>query len=351
MMRKNSRKLHLGNIQIGGDAPISVQSMTKTDTRNVNETIAQIKKLESAGCEIIRVAVPDDDSASVLKSIIRSINIPLIADIHFDHRLAIKAMENGAHGIRINPGNIGNLEKVEKIIEVAKYYDSVIRIGVNSGSIDKKIAKEYRFSATALVKSALGYISFFEKKDFYNIKLSLKSTDVKTTVDAYKMISKEVDYPLHLGITEAGSAFSGAIKSSIGIGILLYLGIGDTIRVSLTADPVEEVKVGWEILKSLGLREKGPRIISCPTCGRVGIDIIKLSSAIEYELAHMDNPITVAVMGCIVNGPGEAKQADYGISGGGGEGVIFKKGKIVKKVMENEILEQFLNMLKEDGIK
>ncbi|WP_188020333.1 flavodoxin-dependent (E)-4-hydroxy-3-methylbut-2-enyl-diphosphate synthase [Deferribacter autotrophicus] len=347
-MRRVTKEITLGNLKIGGKNPITVQSMTNTDTRDVESTLAQIKRLEEVGCEIIRVAVVDEEAARCIKRIKDAIKIPLIADIHFDYRLAILSMENGADGIRINPGNIGSEDKVRKVIDAAKIHNVAIRIGVNSGSLEKEFREKYGVCARAMVESALKYMRFFEKERFYNMKFSLKGSDVMTTIEAYREFSKISDYPLHLGVTEAGTLFSGTMKSAVGIGTLLAEGIGDTIRVSLTADPVEEVKVGFEILKALGLRDRGAEIISCPTCGRCEIDLMDLASKVENELAKLDKKVTVAVMGCVVNGPGEAREADYGIAGGRGVGIIFKKGRVLKKVKEEELLEEFLKIIKEE---
>ncbi|MGA1846679.1 flavodoxin-dependent (E)-4-hydroxy-3-methylbut-2-enyl-diphosphate synthase [Deferribacter abyssi] len=347
-MRRVTKEITLGNLKIGGKNPITVQSMTNTDTRDVESTLAQIKRLEEVGCEIIRVAVVDEEAARCIKRIKDAIKIPLIADIHFDYRLAILSMENGADGIRINPGNIGSEDKVRKVIDAAKIHSVAIRIGVNSGSLEKGFREKYGVCAKAMVESALKYMRFFEKERFYNMKFSLKGSDVVTTIEAYREFSTISDYPLHLGVTEAGTLFSGTVKSAVGIGALLAEGIGDTIRVSLTADPVEEVKVGFEILKALGLRDRGAEIISCPTCGRCEIDLMDLVSKVENELAKLDKKVTVAVMGCVVNGPGEAREADYGIAGGRGVGIIFKKGRVLKKVKEEELLEEFLKIIKEE---
>lgn len=347
-MRKKTKVIKLGNLKIGGDNPITVQSMTNTDTRDIEATINQIKSLESAGCEIIRVAVVDEEAAKSIRFIKDKIKIPLIADIHFDYRLAILSMENGADGIRINPGNIGKAEYVKKVIDAAKMHDVAIRIGVNSGSLEKELKSKYGVSAKAMVESALKYQQFFEDKGFENMKFSLKASNVMMTIEAYREFSKRSDYPLHLGVTEAGTFFSGTIKSAVGIGTLLAEGIGDTLRVSLTADPVEEVRVGFEILKALGLRERGVDIVSCPTCGRCEINLVELAKKVEKALVVFDKKISVAVMGCPVNGPGEAREADYGIAGGRGVGIIFKKGKVVKKVKEEDLLDEFLKILNED---
>lgn len=343
MYRKNTKKIKIGNIYIGGDSPITVQSMTNTDTRDIEATVKQIHELEEMKCDIIRCAVPDMNSACAIKEIVKRIQIPLVADIHFDYRLAIKAIESGAQGLRINPGNIGNEEKVKLIVESAKQRNIPIRIGVNSGSLEKDILKRYgKVCPEALVESAIRHVNILEKLDFFNIVISIKSSDVMDTIKSYRLMSERADYPLHLGVTEAGTLFSGTVKSCVGIGMLLAEGIGDTIRVSLTGDVTDEVKVGREILKSLGLVKGGVNLISCPTCGRTQINLIDIAKKAEEKLAECDKDIKVAVMGCVVNGPGEAKEADIGIAGGKGEGLIFKKGVIIKKVKEEELLNELL---------
>lgn len=342
--RRKTIKIKCGRLNIGGDAPISVQSMTNTDTRNIHATVSQIKNLEKAGCELVRVAVPDMEAAEAIKKIKEEISIPLVADIHFDYRLALKAIDNGIDKLRINPGNIGNHDRVKLIVSKAQEKNIPIRIGVNSGSLDKKILDKYNgITPSGLVESALEHIRILEDLNFYNIIISLKSSDIKMTFDAYNLLAKSVDYPFHIGITEAGTLWRGTIKSSIGIGSLLLNGLGDTIRVSLTGDPIEEVKVGKEILHSLSLRQFGINFISCPTCGRCNINLENLASSLENKVSHINKPITVAVMGCAVNGPGEAKEADIGIAGGKNSGLIFKKGKIIKKVKEDEILDVLLS--------
>lgn len=353
-MRKITREVKIGNKKIGGNNPILVQSMTNTDTRDIEKTIEQIKRLEDYGCDIIRVAVPDMEAAEAIKEIKKNINIPLVADIHFDYRLAIKSIENGADKIRINPGNIGRQENIKKVVEIAKEKGIPIRIGVNSGSLEKEILHKYKgVTAEAVVESALKNVLILEKLGFYDIVISLKTTNVPLTIEAYKFASSKVDYPLHVGITEAGTIEAGTIKSAVGIGTLLYLGIGDTIRVSLTGDPVHEVRVGRQILRSLGLLKEGVEIISCPTCGRTKIDLINLAEEVEKRTKNIKKPLKVAVMGCVVNGPGEAKEADIGIAGGDGEGVIFKKGKVYKKVKEEELIEELMReiekLLEEDS--
>jgi (E)-4-hydroxy-3-methylbut-2-enyl-diphosphate synthase len=345
--RRKTRKIKVGNIWIGGDAPISVQTMTNTDTRDTDATIAQILSLEKAGCDIVRIAVPDKAAAETIPRIKQVIEIPLIADIHFDYRLAISAIEKGADAIRINPGNIGGRQKVQAVVLAAKNAHIPIRIGVNAGSLEKEIKDRYGISAKALCKSALHHIKHFEDIGFYDIKISLKASSVPLTIKTYRMMANLVDYPFHLGITEAGTLFSGTIRSAIGIGTLLAEGIGDTIRVSLTADPIEEVKVGIEILKSLGLR-KGPTVISCPTCGRTEIDVIRIAKRVEDALQKLNikEDITVAIMGCVVNGPGEAQAADIGIAGGKGQALLFRKGEIIKKLHEKDIVPELINEIK-----
>ena len=347
MRRRKTKKVWVGKVAIGGGAPISVQSMTKTDTRDVSSTIRQIKKLEKAGCEIIRVAVPDMESTNALPQIKKNINIPLVADIHFDYRLALKAIESGVDKLRINPGNIGAKWKVEQIVKAAEERKIPIRIGVNAGSVPRDLLAKYKkASPQALVEAAIRQIRILEDIDFNDIVISVKAFDVPTTIQAYELISQKVDYPLHLGITEAGLPQAGSIRSALGIGLLLAQGIGDTIRVSLTGDPVEEVRVGYEILKSLNLREYGPTIISCPTCGRCEIDLIPMVKGVEKGMKNIKVPITVAVMGCVVNGPGEARYADVGIAGGKGYGLLFRKGKIIGKVKEKDLVKALLNEVK-----
>jgi len=343
-VRKSTKLINVGGVPIGGSASIAVQSMTNTDTSNVNATVAQIERLQNVGCEIIRVAVPDDDAAMCLRTIKERISIPLIADIHFRHDLAIKAMEQGVDGLRINPGNIGSHEKLSKIIELAKKKSIPVRIGVNAGSLEKDILKKFGHpTPDALVESALRNIELVENLGFKEMKISVKASDVSEMISAYRLLSEKVDYPLHLGVTEAGTLLSGAIKSSIGIGTLLSEGIGDTIRVSLTADVVQEIRAAYEILANLGLRKRPfPEIISCPTCGRVQIDLVGLASRIERRLEGVHVPIKIAVMGCIVNGPGEAKEADLGVAGGDGKGVIFCKGEAVRTCLESEIEDELM---------
>ena len=340
--RKKTRQIRVGPVTIGGNAPISVQSMTKTDTRDVRATLAQIGRLTAAGCEIVRVAVPDEAAADALPQIVTGSAIPVIADIHFHQKLALAAIKAGVAGLRINPGNIGGLQKLSAIVMQAREKEISIRIGVNSGSLEKDLRKKYGSpSAAALVESALRNIELFERLSFRDIKISIKSPDVRSTVEAYRLLSQKTSYPLHIGVTEAGTAFSGTIKSAVGLGILLSEGIGDTLRVSLTADPVEEVRVGFEILKALGLRQRGPEIISCPTCGRCQIDVAAIARDIEERLAAIKQPLKIAVMGCEVNGPGEAREADIGIAGSRKQGVLFKKGVIIKKCPSRALLREF----------
>ena len=333
----------VGTTAVGGGSPITVQSMTNTDTRMVEETVAQIERLEAAGCELIRVAVVDMEAAAALQAIRDRIHIPLIADIHFDHRLAVASMENGAQAIRINPGNIGGARKLAKVIDAAKVHKVPIRVGVNSGSLEKDILKKYGHpTPEALTESALRNVELLEKLGFYEIKISIKSSDPLTTVESYRLLAARCDYPLHLGVTEAGGLIAGTVKSSVALGILLHEGIGDTFRISLTRDPVEEVRVGYEILRALNIRRRGPELISCPTCGRCQVNLFNLADEVERHIQRMETPLKIAVMGCVVNGPGEAKEADIGVAGGKGVGIIFKKGKLYKKVAEKELLDVFL---------
>ncbi|MCK5517332.1 MAG: flavodoxin-dependent (E)-4-hydroxy-3-methylbut-2-enyl-diphosphate synthase [Desulfobulbaceae bacterium] len=350
IVRRQTKKIRVGNVAIGGDSPISVQSMTNTNTADIEATVAQIRKLEDAGCEIVRVAVPDQEAAVAVRAIRDGITIPLIADIHFDARLAVKAMESGADGIRINPGNLGGEEKVAKVVDAALCHRVPIRVGVNSGSIEKDLLKKYGFptahNTDSLIESAMRNVRLLEKSGFHDIKISIKSTDVLTTVNGYTQLSKLTDYPLHLGVTEAGGLIAGTVKSSVALGLLLSRGIGDTFRVSLTRDPVEEVRVGFELLRSLKIRQRGPELISCPTCGRTRIDLFSLAEKVEALVQTMEAPLKVAVMGCVVNGPGEAREADIGVAGGNGVGIIFKKGEIWKKVAEKELIDVFMSELK-----
>lgn len=344
-----SRIVKVGNLLIGGGNPVVIQSMTNTTTSNVEATVAQIKKLESAGCQMVRMTINNEEAAKAIGEIKKRVNIPLCADIHFDYKLALLAIENGIDKLRINPGNIGSDENIKAVVEKAKERNIPIRIGVNSGSIEKHILEKYgKPTADGMVESAMYHINLLEKNGFEDIVISLKASNVKMMVDAYRKISKLVDYPLHLGVTEAGTAFQGTVKSAIGIGSLLVDGIGDTIRVSLTEDPVEEIKVAKEILKVLGLIDAGVEIVSCPTCGRTEIDLIGLAKKVEKEFENEKRKIKIAVMGCVVNGPGEAREADYGVAGGKGVGVLFKKGQVVKKVDESEILIELKKLIMED---
>ncbi|NLM10503.1 MAG: flavodoxin-dependent (E)-4-hydroxy-3-methylbut-2-enyl-diphosphate synthase [Clostridiaceae bacterium] len=344
IFRKITRKIRVGNVYIGGDAPITVQSMTNTKTSDVRATVEQIKKLEEAGCDIVRFAIPDMQSALAIEEIKRKISVPVVADIHFDYRLAITAMEKGADKVRINPGNIGSEDRVKSVISCAKERRIPIRIGVNSGSLDKELLDKYSgVTPEALVESALKHVSILERLNFYDIVISLKATNVPLTIAAYKLMSEKVSYPLHIGVTEAGTVYNGTIKSAVGIGALLANGIGDTLRVSLTGDPAEEIKAGKAILKSLGLYNRGAELISCPTCGRTKINLIAIAEQVEKALENVEKPIKVAVMGCAVNGPGEAREADIGIAGGDGCALLFKKGKILRKIPEDRIIEELMN--------
>ncbi|HHV72617.1 MAG TPA: flavodoxin-dependent (E)-4-hydroxy-3-methylbut-2-enyl-diphosphate synthase [Clostridia bacterium] len=341
--RRKTRVVSVGGIFIGGNYPITVQSMTNTDTRKIEDTVKQIKNLEKEGCDLVRVAVPDMSAALALNQIKEQIKIPLIADVHFDYRLALEAIKQGVDGLRINPGNIGSKDKIKMVIEAAQKKNIPIRIGVNAGSLEKRLAKNKKASiAELMVESALNQVEICEEMGFFNLLVSLKASDILTTVEAYRLIAKNTDLPLHLGITEAGTVWAGTIKSAIGIGALLLDGIGDTIRVSLTGDPIEEVRVGKQILKSLGLKNEGINFISCPTCGRCEINLINLAKEAEEALKHIKEPLTIAIMGCAVNGPGEAKGADLGIAGGKGEGLLFKHGQIIKRVAENRLLDALL---------
>jgi (E)-4-hydroxy-3-methylbut-2-enyl-diphosphate synthase len=346
IQRAPTRKVMIGGTAIGGQAPITVQSMTSTDTRDIGATVRQIKSLARAGCEIVRVAVPDQQAANGLGKIKAAITIPLVADIHFDHRLALIALEQGVDKIRINPGNIGSAIKVKSVVERAREKQVPIRVGVNAGSLEPSLRKKYGTDmARALVESALREVRFLEKCHFKDIVVSLKASDIFTTRAAYRLAAQKMPYPLHVGITEAGLPRQGTVTSAIGIGSLLLDGIGDTIRVSLTGDPVEEVRAGQAILRALDLRQDRPRLISCPTCGRCQVNLFHLARRIDRQLAGIKKPITVAVMGCMVNGPGEAREADIGVAGGKGCGLIFKKGKIIKKVKEKEIVGFLLDQI------
>lgn len=347
-MRRKTRVIKIGAVAIGGDNPIAVQSMTTTDTRNVEATVGQIRRLEQAGCEIIRVAVLDEEAAAAIRAIKQEIKIPLVADIHFDYKLALKSLAAGADGLRINPGNIGDRNKVAAIVAACQDRQIPIRIGVNAGSLDKqKLEKHGGVCAEAMVDSALENIKILEDLDFHAIKISLKASSVLLTLAAYRQMADQVDYPLHIGITEAGTKDRALIKSALGIGMLLYEGIGDTIRFSLTADPVEEVWAAYELLRVLGLRNRGMELISCPTCGRCEIDLIRLAEEIDVKIRSLPEPLKVAVMGCVVNGPGEAREADVGIAGGRGFGLLFRKGEIIKKVPEGELVTALMTEIAE----
>ena len=348
--RKKTKQIQIGNIKIGAGAPISVQSMTNTDTRDVKSTLKQIYNLAEHGCEIVRLTILNAEAAQAVREIKKSSPLPLVADIHFDYRLAIQCIENGIDALRINPGNIGKEEHTKKVVSLAKINNVPIRIGINGGSLEKELENLNIPLHEKMVMSAMRHIRILEDNDFDKIKVSLKSSDVYTTIQAYRLISQKVDYPLHLGITEAGTYNNGIVKSAVGLGTLLAEGIGDTIRVSLTDSPVEEVKAGYMILKSLGLRQHGINFISCPTCGRTQINLIKLAKEVEKRLENFDKPLTVAVMGCAVNGPGEAKHADYGIAGGIKEGYIFKKGEIIKRLPEDKLLDEFVNIIQTENI-
>lgn len=344
-----TKSVKIGNIEIGGKSDVIIQSMTNSDTRDVYATVNQIRQLQEAGCELVRVSVLDEAAANAIKDIKKQIKIPLVADIHFDHRLAILSMENGVDKLRINPGNIGSEEKIKLVVDCAKDKGIPIRIGVNGGSLEKHILEKYKHvTADALCESALYHVALLEKFGFNDIVISLKASNVKTMYQAYNKISSLVKYPLHLGVTEAGSFFQGTVKSSIGIGALLLNGIGDTIRVSLTEDPVEEIKVAKQILKVTEIRNEGVEIISCPTCGRTQIDLINLAKKVEKEFGYIKKHMKIAVMGCVVNGPGEAREADIGVAGGNGVGLIFKKGEIIKKVNEDEIIAALREIIEEE---
>ena len=344
-----TRVIKVGNLSIGGNNPIIIQSMTNTNSADIEATVLQINELEKAGCQLVRMTINNLKAAEAIKEIKKRANLPLVADIHFDYRLALLAIENGIDKLRINPGNIGSDENIKKVVEAAKEKNIPIRIGVNSGSIEKEILKKYgKPCVEALVESALYHVKLLEKFNFFDIVISLKSSNVKMMVEAYRKISSLVDYPLHLGVTEAGTKFQGTIKSAIGIGSLLVDGIGATLRVSLTENPVEEIKVAKEILKVLDLSDEGVEIISCPTCGRTEIDLIGLAKQVEEEFQNEKNKFKVAVMGCVVNGPGEAREADYGIAAGKGIGILFKKGKVVKKISEENLLEELKKLIAED---
>ena len=338
--RRKSKEISIGNVKIGNNNPISVQSMCNTDTRDIEATARQIKELADAGCELVRLAVLNKDAAEAIKELVKISPVPLIADIHFDYRLAIQCINNGISALRLNPGNIGKRENVEKVVTLAKQQNIPIRIGVNAGSLEKDLLDKDIPLHEKMVESAMKHIQILEDLDFDKIKVSLKSSDVLTTIEAYRLMAQKVEYPLHLGVTEAGTLKGGLIKSSVGLGTLLAEGIGDTIRVSLTENPVEEVFAGYEILKSLKLRQRGVNFVSCPTCGRTQIDLIGLAKKVEARFKNLDKNITIATMGCVVNGPGEARHADFGIAGGINEGYVFKKGEIVARVPESELLDR-----------
>jgi len=341
--RRKTRQIRVGRLKIGGDAPITVQSMTNTMTQDVAATVAQIQRLEAAGCEIVRVAVPDEAAAGAIKHIKERITIPLIADIHFDFRLAIAAALAGADGLRINPGNIGSRKKIKAVVDCAQDHGISIRIGINSGSLEKDLLKKYNgVTAQGMVESALRHIDLMRDLNFDQLKLSIKASDVWRTVEAYRLLAAQTDLPLHVGVTEAGGLYSGIVKSALGIGMLLAEGIGDTIRVSLTRDPVEEIRVGYEILKGLDIRRHGPEIISCPTCGRCNIELFNIAERVEKAVLLKSVPVKLAIMGCVVNGPGEAREADIGIAGGNGVGILFKKGEVVKKFPEDQLADVLL---------
>ncbi|MGN0008066.1 MAG: flavodoxin-dependent (E)-4-hydroxy-3-methylbut-2-enyl-diphosphate synthase [Desulfovibrionaceae bacterium] len=353
--RRTSRQICLGGVRVGGDAPVVVQSMTNTDTRDVDATVAQIERLVLRGCELVRVAVPDETAADAVARIRARVSVPLIADIHFDYRLALRVLEGGVEGLRINPGNIGPAAHVDAVVDAARAHHAVIRIGVNGGSLEKELLRKYGSpTPEALVESALGHVRLLERRHFYDTKISIKSSSVLETVAAYELLARQCDYPLHIGVTEAGGLVRGAVKSSVGLGILLWQGIGDTMRVSLTAPPEEEVTVAYEMLRALGLRRRGPEIISCPTCGRTEIDLIGMARQVEDRLRHETADIKVAVMGCVVNGPGEAREADIGLAGGRDKGIIFRKGEVIRSVRGQEALlaafmEELTRLLQEKG--
>jgi (E)-4-hydroxy-3-methylbut-2-enyl-diphosphate synthase len=346
--RKRTRQITVGKVKIGGSAPIAVQSMTNTPTQNIAATVSQIKRLQEAGCEIVRVAVPDQEAAAAVAAIKAQIDIPLIADIHFNYRLAIAAAKSGADGLRLNPGNIGGRQKIKAVVECAKDHAIPIRIGVNAGSLEKDIIKKYNgVTPAGMVESGLRHVDLLRSLDFHQIKISLKASDVQRTVAAYRLLSAKTDLPLHVGVTEAGALYPGIVKSALGIGMLLAEGIGDTIRVSLTRDPVEEVRVGFEILRALGIRQRGPEIIACPTCGRCNINLFEIVERVERALMTTAEPLKIAIMGCVVNGPGEAKEVDIGIAGGDGSGVLFRKGKVIKKFAQDKLVDVLLHEVRE----
>ena len=343
IIRKPTRKIRVGNISIGGDAPITVQSMTNTDTRDAAATISQIRRLEEAGCDIVRVAVPDSEAAEAVKAIKKASVIPVVADIHFDYRLALECINNGVDKIRLNPGNIGSRDRVSKVVEAARTAGIPIRIGVNSGSVEKHILEKYNgVTPEGMVESALGHAEILEDLGFEEIAFSIKASSVTQTIAAYRLMSQKSRYPLHIGVTEAGTLFRGTVKSSVGLGCLLSEGIGDTLRVSLTGDPVEEIKVGREILRALDIEKGGLEIVSCPTCGRCRIDLVNIAELLDKKLKDVKKNIKIAVMGCAVNGPGEAREADIGIAGGDGEALLFRKGEIIRKIPQDRIVEELM---------
>lgn len=350
--RRISRQVEIGGVKVGGGAPVVIQSMTNTDTRDAAKTLAQIRDLAGYGCELIRVAVPDAEAATALKRLKAESPVPLIADVHFDYRLALEALAAGVDGLRLNPGNIGGRDKVRLVVREAKDRGVPIRIGVNAGSLERRLLEKYGgVTAEAMVESALDHVRLLEEHDFRAIKLSVKAADVPLMLEAYRQLARVVDYPLHVGVTEAGTLRGGLVKSAVGIGVLLAEGIGDTIRVSLTADPRYEVWAAWEILKTLGLRRRGVEFISCPTCGRCEIDLITIANTVEERLQGVTEPLKVAVMGCVVNGPGEAREADIGIAGGKGVGLLFRKGEPVRTVPEAVLVEELIQEIKRTGIK
>ena len=343
ILRKPTRKIRAGGIYIGGDAPITVQSMTNTDTRDAAATIEQIRRLEEAGCDIVRVAVPDGEAAEAVRTIKKAVSIPVVADIHFDYRLALECIKNGVDKIRLNPGNIGSRDRVNKVVEAARAAGIPIRIGVNSGSVEKHILEKYKgVTPEGMVESALGHAEILEDLGFEEIAFSIKASSVTQTIAAYRLMSQKSQYPLHIGVTEAGTLFRGTVKSSVGIGCLLSEGIGDTLRVSLTSDPVEEIKVGREILRALDIERGGIELVSCPTCGRCRIDLVSIADLLDKRLKGIKKDIKIAVMGCAVNGPGEAREADIGIAGGDGEALLFRKGEIIRKIPQDKIVEELL---------
>lgn len=342
-MRKQKRIVNIGGVKIGGDNPVAIQSMCNTDTRDIKATVNQIHELENAGCEIIRVAVPDMVAAKAVADIKKQIHIPLVVDIHFDYRLALECMKNGADKVRINPGNIGDRDRVKQVVEMAKEREIPIRIGVNGGSLERELLQKYGgVTADALVESAMGHVAILDELNFNNVVVSIKISDVPKMLCAYRKFNEISDIPLHIGVTESGTLKGGTVKSAVGIGALLAEGIGDTMRVSLTAKPVEEIYAAYDIQKVLGMRKTGAEIVSCPTCGRTQLDLISIANEVEKRAANIDKPIKIAVMGCAVNGPGEAREADIGIAGGKGEGLIFKKGEIIKKVPQDSLVDELM---------